>query len=355
MYNQLLMKGIILHGGQGTRLRPLTHTGPKQLINIAGKPVSQWAIEKLKNLGINDIAIVLGENHPEKVIKYYGDGSSLGLNITYVYQGKARGIAEAIYRCKDFIKDDDFIVYLGDNVVLEDLKGMIKKDCDASILLARIDDPRAFGVAVFENNRIVKLVEKPKEVISNFALVGVYYFKSSIFNYIVKLKPSARGELEITEAIQSFIDDGKKIGFSIIDGWWKDTGNPSDLLEANMKFLDYFGSGSNHGLVENSKLLGRIFLGNASTVKNSTVIGPVYIGDDVIIENSKIEPYTSIGNGTKIIDSNISFSLILENSYIKNITLTETIMGNNSKAIGDGLHIKFKLVIGENSTVIKGV
>ncbi|WP_298279921.1 glucose-1-phosphate thymidylyltransferase [Ferroplasma sp.] len=349
------MKGIILHGGQGTRLRPLTHTGPKQLINIAGKPVSQWAIEKLKNMGIHDIAIVLGENHPEKVIKYYGDGSSLGLSITYVYQGKARGIAEAIYRCRGFIQNDDFIVYLGDNVVLEDLKDMVKKDYDASILLAKIDDPRAFGVALIENAMVVKLIEKPKEMISNLALVGVYYFKPSIFNYIGKLKPSHRAELEITEAIQSLIDNGKRIGFSIIDGWWKDTGNPSDLLEANMKFLDYFGYNSNHGVVDNSKLLGRVFLGNASTVKNSTIIGPAYIGDSVMIENSKIEPYTSIGNGTKIMNSNISFSLILENSYIENITLTETIMGDNSKAIGEGGNNKFKLVIGENSTVMKGV
>lgn len=349
------MKGIILHGGQGTRLRPLTHTGPKQLINIAGKPVSLWAIEKLKNMGIEDIAIVLGENHPEKVIKYYGNGSSFGLNITYVYQGRARGIAEAIYRCRDFIQNDDFIVYLGDNVVLEDLKDMIKKDYDAAILLARINDPRAFGVAIVQDRKIVKLVEKPKEIISNLALVGIYYFKPMIFNYIAKLKPSAREEVEITEAIQSFIDDGKSIGFSIINGWWKDTGNPSDLLEANMKFLDYFGSSSNHGVVENSKLLGRVFLGNDSIIKNSTIIGPVYIGNTVVIENSKIEPYTSIGNGTKIIDSNISFSLILENSYIKNITLTETIMGDNSKAIGDGINNKFKLVIGENSTVMEGV
>ena len=347
------MKGIILHGGQGTRLRPLTHTGPKQLINIAGKPVSQWAIEKLRNMGINDIAIVLGENHPEKVIKYYGDGSLFGLNITYVYQGKARGIAEAIYRCKNFIKEDDFIVYLGDNVVLEDLKNMVKKDYDASILLAKVDDPRAFGVAVIKNEKVVKLVEKPKEIISNLALVGIYYFKPSIFDYIAKLKPSARGELEITEAIQYFIDDGKNIGFSIIDGWWKDTGNPSDLLEANMKFLDYFGFSSNNGILINSRILGRVFLGKGSTIKNSTIIGPAYIGDEVIIENSKLEPYTSIGNKTKIIDSSISFSLILENSYIENITLTETIMGNNSKAIGDGSNSKFNLVIGENSTVKK--
>ena len=349
------MKGIILHGGQGTRLRPLTHTGPKQLINIAGKPVSQWAIEKLRNMGIKDIAIVLGENHPEKVIKYYGDGSLFELNITYVYQGKARGIAEAIYRCKNFVEKDDFIVYLGDNVVLEDLKNMVKNNYDASILLAKVDDPRAFGVAVIKNEKVVKLVEKPKNIISNLALVGIYYFKSSIFDYIAKLKPSARGELEITEAIQSFIDDGKKIGFSVIDGWWKDTGNPSDLLEANMKFLDYFGISSNNGILINSRILGRVFLGKSSTIKNSTIIGPVYIGNDVIIENSKLEPYTSIGNKTKIIDSSISFALILENSYIEKITLTETIMGDNSKAIGDGSNSKFNLVIGENSTVIKGV
>ncbi|WP_298275436.1 glucose-1-phosphate thymidylyltransferase [Ferroplasma sp.] len=349
------MKGIILHGGQGTRLRPLTHTGPKQLINIAGKPVSQWAIEKLKNMGINDIAIVLGENHPEKVIKYYGDGSSLGLSITYVYQGKARGIAEAVYRCKDFVKDDDFIVYLGDNAVLDNIESMVKGDYDASLLLAQVDDPSAFGVAIIKDANLIKLLEKPTEMVSNTVLLGVYYFKPIIFHYISKLRPSKRNELEITEAIQSLIDDGRNVGYSIIKGWWIDTGNPVDLLRANMMFLDNFSVHLNRGSTLNSKVLGRVYIGQNSYIRDSTVIGPAFIGDNVVIEGSRIEPYTSIGNGTKIFGSIVDFTLILEHSNILNVSIVDSIIGDNSRITGNGRSEKFNIVLGENSIVSRGI
>lgn len=349
------MKGVILHGGQGTRLRPLTHTGPKQLINIAGKPISQWALEKLIRMGINDIAIILGENNPTKVIEYYGDGSRFGVNITYYYQGKARGIAEAVYRVRDFTKDDRFVVFLGDNVILDDLDIMIMDDCVASILLAKVPKPEQFGVAELREDKIIRLIEKPKEHISDYALVGVYLFGPEIYSCIESLKPSARGELEITEAIQLLINRGMKVKHSIIDGWWKDTGNPGDLLEANMKLLDKYSEEKNDGELVNSTILGRVHVGKNSRIQNSRIIGPAYIGDNVQISDCLIGAYSSIGNFSIIRDSNISYSLVLENCNVKDINLSDSIIGKNAileRRSNEKSSSSF--IVGENTKIVLG-
>jgi glucose-1-phosphate thymidylyltransferase len=346
------MKGVILHGGQGTRLRPLTHTGPKQLINIAGKPISQWALEKLIKIGIKDIAIILGENNPTKVIEYYGDGSKFGANITYYYQGKARGIAEAVYRVKDFTKDDKFVVFLGDNVILDDLDNMIRGDFDASILLAKVPNPEQFGIAVLDGDSVSRLIEKPKEHISDYALVGVYLFNSVIFECIESLKPSSRGELEITEAIQLLIDRKKTVKHSIINGWWKDTGNPGDLLEANMKLLDRYSEETNNGELINSTILGRVFIGKNSRVENSRIIGPAYIGDDVQISGSFIGAYSSIGNHTVIRNSQVSYSLVLESGNINGVNLSDSIIGKNTVLEKTGSeNSSSKFILGENTKI----
>ncbi|TRM79826.1 glucose-1-phosphate thymidylyltransferase, partial [Sulfolobus sp. A20-N-F6] len=221
------MKAVILHGGQGTRLRPLTHTGPKQLIKIAGKPISQWVLEQIRDAGIHDVIVVLGDNMPNKVIEYYGDGRGFGVNITYIYQGKARGLADAVYKVKDLVKEEKFIVYLGDNIVNYDLRKFSSFGSNASILLARVQDPSRFGVAVIREGKVVKLVEKPKERLSDLALVGVYGFDKNVFDVIETLKPSWRGELEITDAIQGLIDRGFDVSYEIVEGWWKDTGTPT--------------------------------------------------------------------------------------------------------------------------------
>jgi glucose-1-phosphate thymidylyltransferase len=346
------VKGVILHGGQGTRLRPLTHTGPKQLINIAGKPISQWALEKLIRMGIKEIAIILGENNPTKVIEYYGDGSKFGVDITYFYQGKARGIAEAVYRVKDFTKDDRFVVFLGDNVILDDLNDMMKEDCDASILLAKVPRPEQFGVAVLNGDKITRLVEKPKEHISDYALVGVYLFNSHIYSCIESLKPSARGELEITEAIQLLIDRGKTVKHSIVNGWWKDTGNPGDLLEANMKLLDRYSEEINNGEMLNSTVLGRVFIGKKSRIENSRIIGPAYIGENVQISDSFIGAYSSIGNYTVIRSSQISYSLVLDSSNIGGVNLSDSIIGKNTVLERNGNeNSSSKFILGENTKI----
>jgi len=237
------MRGILLHGGFGTRLRPLTHTGPKQLLCVAGKPVSQWCLEDLRDSGIRRIGVILGELSPERVVEYYGDGSWLGVEITYIYQGYPYGLAHAVYLTRDYVGDEPFVVYLGDNILLEGIRKFVKdfeeSDADALILLTKVENPQRFGVAKFdEHGRLVGLVEKPRVPPSNLALVGIYMFRPPhIFKAIERLRPSWRGELEITDAIQKLIDWGLKVEYRVVTGWWKDTGTPKDILDANRLLL----------------------------------------------------------------------------------------------------------------------
>lgn len=346
------MKAVILHGGSGTRLRPLTHTGPKQLIKIAGKPISLWGIESLVSRGVREIAIILGENNPQRVIDYYGDGSRYGAVFTYIYQGKPLGLAHAIYQTIDFIGDDDFIVYLGDNVVLDGLDKLMKIDSECSILLSRVRDPNRFGVAVVDKAKVIRLIEKPKEFISDLALVGVYRFNSRIFRSIEKLRPSWRGELEITDAIQSLIEEGGTVNFTEIEGWWKDTGTPKDLLEANNILLDTHVEPGILGVNDGSTLEGRVHLGKDSKVIGSLIRGPVYIGDRTVIKDSFIGPYSSIGDDCTISKSEVSNSLILDEASIEDTNLVDSILGkgamvakSNEKPTGT------KLIVGEGSKV----
>ena len=320
------MKAIILHGGSGTRLRPLTYTGSKQLIKIAGKPISQYGIEDLINNHIKDVGIILGDNAPRDVINYYGDGRFLNMNITYIYQGRAMGLADAIYKAKDFIGNDKFIVYLGDNIVFNGIEGLLNFKGSASILLSHVNNPGRFGVAVIDNNKITRLVEKPKEYLSDLALVGVYAFDSSVFSYIEELKPSDRGELEITEAIQNMITNGRTVHYSVIDSWWKDNGTPEDLLNANTRILDKFIDEYN----DTKNMQGRIKKYNDLNIKDSKILGPVYIGKNVTIKNSYIGPYTSINDNVVIEDSEIYNSLIFENSLIKKSKINNSIIGEET-------------------------
>jgi glucose-1-phosphate thymidylyltransferase len=344
------LQGVILHGGQGTRLRPLTHTGPKQLIKVAGKPVSQWVLEQLRDSGIRDIVIVLGDNNPNKVVEYYGDGSRFGVKITYVYQGKARGLADAVYRVKDVITEDRFLVYLGDNIVpYDDLSSFLSFKGSASILLAKVDNPNRFGVAVIKEGKVVKLVEKPKERISDLALVGVYGFTKEIFDVIEDLKPSWRGELEITDAIQGLIDKGREVDYKIIEGWWKDTGTPKDILEANSFLLDKHAERRIEGEVRDSSVDGRVIIEKGALVENSTVRGPAYIGKGTKVMNSYIGPFTSIGDDCEVKNSEIEHSVVLDNVKVEGVYLMDSLVGNNSSVVKGKRWVK--LVIGENSRV----
>ena len=324
------MKGIILHGGHGTRLRPLTHTGPKQLLKIANKPMSQYALEDLRDAGIKDIAIIIGDVYPEKVKEFYGDGEKFGVNLTYVYQDKPKGIAHAISLCQDFIGNEKFAVYLGDNILRTGLLSYVQKFensfDDALILLSEVENPSQFGVAEIVENKIIKIIEKPKTPPSNYAVIGVYFLTPKIFEIIKTLKPSWRCELEITEALQSLMDAGFKIEHDYVTGWWKDTGTPKDILHANQLILE--------SMIKEKK--EKIFVSkNCSIDPSVEIIGPVIIAENCIIKSStKLGPNVSVGKNTNLENCSITNSIVMDDCIINApIKIRDSI-------IADGTEIK---------------
>jgi len=355
------VKGIILHGGAGIRLRPLTHTGPKQLIPVANKPISQYVLESLREADVRDIAIVLGDIHPEKVREYYGDGSGFGVKISYISQGEPLGIAHAVGLCREFVGDQSFVVHLGDDLI----KGGVKKyaqefvdsDYDGMVLLCRVKEPHRFGVAEFDTSgKLVRLIEKPKEPPSAYALSGVYFFKPIIFDMIDKLKPSWRSELEITEAIQLLLENGKSLGHRFVDGWWKDTGTPENILESNRLVLDELKSEILGVVEDDASIQGRVYVGAGTVVKHGAVIrGPASIGKDSIVEaNVYIGPYTSMGNHVIIKRGEIENSIIMDNCQIEiDNKITDSLIGPCSEIIENNNHKPrgHRLVIGERSKI----
>jgi len=337
------MRGIILHGGSGTRLRPLTHTGPKQLIPVANKPISQYVLEDLVEAGINEITIVLGNTYPEKVKEHYGNGSSFNTKINYVHQSEPKGIAHAIGLCEQQIKNQPFTVYLGDNLLKGGIKDFTKifqtSKHDAMILLSEVKDPQRFGVAKFDKNgKLSTLIEKPKQPPSNYALTGIYFFRPIIFDMIRKLRPSWRGELEITEAIQLLLDNDYNVGYQFVKGWWKDTGALEDILEANRLILDELKPEIQGKLENHASIQGRTSIGENTTIKHGAVIrGPTIIGKNSTIENDVyIGPYTSIGNNTTINRGEIENSIIMGNCIIDiDDRITDSLIGANSTITSD--------------------
>jgi len=353
-----VMKGIILHGGAGTRLRPLTFAGPKQLIPVANKPISQYVLEDLRDSGVKDIAIVLGNVYPEKVVNHYSDGAKFGVKITYIYQGEPKGIAHAIGLCKDFVDRDEFIVYLGDNLFQNGIRKYLQEfqrgDHDCYIILKEVEDPSRFGVAKFDDNRrLVDVVEKPKQPPSNYAITGAYFFKPVVFDMIKQLKPSWRGEYEITDAIRLMIQNGYKVGYGIYEGWWFDTGKKDDILFVNSIILDERIKPDIRGEIVDSKINGRVIIDEGTRVVKSTIRGPCIIGKNCKIENSYIGPYTSIGDNTEITDSSIEYSIILDQVSVKGVKrLVESIIGSNAKILKDMDVDNIRIHVGDYSEVI---
>jgi len=352
------MKGIILHGGQGTRLRPLTHTGPKQLLPIANKPMSQYALEDLCKSGITDIAIVIGHEHSEKVKEFYGDGTKFGVKINYIFQDSPKGISHAIRLCKNFIGKDKFIVYLGDNVLRTELVNYSKKfassKAEAMILLCEVDDPSRFGVAELAGKKIKKITEKPKNPISNLAVIGVYFLTPKIFDIIDKLKPSWRGELEITDALQMIIEGGFTIQYDTVTGWWKDTGTPDDILRANQLILDMIGTKNQFNLNEGAKVQGNIVIGKNSTIsRDSFVTGPVIIGEHCTIgPAARIGPYVSVGNNSVLKKCDVENSIIMDGCKINTkIHITDSIIAHGSEIVDNSQPKKSQFLLGERSQV----
>ncbi|MBL76699.1 MAG: glucose-1-phosphate thymidylyltransferase [Chloroflexi bacterium] len=334
------MKGIILHGGHGTRLRPLTHTGPKQLLPIANKPMSEFCLESIKETGIIDIAIIIGGLGANKVREYYGSGENFGVNISYIEQDEPRGIAHAIRLCKEFIENEKFLVFLGDNIIQRSISGFVKNfensQFDATLLLCEVDNPSRFGIANVKNDKITKIIEKPKNPQSNLAVTGIYLLNPNIFDIIDNLKPSWRNELEITDALDILLKQNDNISFEVITDYWKDTGTPDDIIHANgeviKKMSDYF-----YGEKDNDvKISGKVLVDKNSKIhSNVSITGPVIIGKNCQINSGVIiGPNTSIGDNSILNNGNIENSIIMENCEIDSkIKIKNSIISKNSKII----------------------
>jgi len=330
------MKGIILHGGHGTRLRPLTHTGPKQLLPIANKPMSQYCVESLKDAGITEIAIIIGGIGSDKVKEFYGNGEKLGVKFTYFQQDYPKGISHAINLCEEFIDNEKFVVFLGDNIIQKSIKEYVDKfatsDESASLLLCEVDNPSSFGIAELYEEKIVKIVEKPKEPKSNLAVTGIYFLTPLIFDVIKNLKPSWRNELEITDALHQMLENENKITYHMITDYWKDTGTPEDVLHANKEILEKI-NGEFYGKKEEESIVNEnAIVGKGSIIKgNSKISNSVIIGQNCIIENSHIGPYSSLGDNSIVISAKIENSIIMENCEIKgDVSIKDSIIAKNS-------------------------
>jgi glucose-1-phosphate thymidylyltransferase len=356
------MKGLVLSGGYGTRLRPLTHTGPKQLIPIANKPNILYCIEDLRNAGITDIGIILGNVMPEKVQEFLGNGSKFGVKLTYIVQGAPKGIAHAVNCSKGFMGDDKFIVYLGDNLLKNGIKTipelMVKEKADCVISLMPVKEPQRYGIAELseDGKKVLRTVEKPREPKSNLAVIGVYGFNSSFFKVYPKLSPSWRNEFEITDAISLLIDNGYKVMPHHVEGWWKDTGKPEDILEANHLVLDGIES-SNQGSVEDgATVVGRVIIGQGTVVSGRSVVrGPSIIGENCKIgPNAYIGPYTAIGDRCQVAAAEVDDSIVMDDTIINvERKLVRSMVGKGSKILSsNGLIPKGeRLVVGENTTL----
>jgi glucose-1-phosphate thymidylyltransferase len=351
------VKALIASGGRGTRLRPITHTQNKHLIPIANKPILYYAIEAAVDAGIQEIGIVHNADSME-VPNYIGDGSKWGVKITYIPQEVPGGLAQVVQLAEKFIAGDKFIFYLGDNMLVGGVKRFIeefeKSGCNCYLTLSKVKDPERFGVPEIRNGKIVCVEEKPKQPKSNFAVAGIYLYDQHIFEAVKSLKPSARGELEISDAHTLLIERGFKVGFTEITGWWKDTGKPTDLLEANRLILDN-SELRIEGDVDNlSDVAGRVVIEKGSRIMNSKIRGPVIIGKKCIIENSYIGPYTSIGDGTEVRNSEMEYSIVLRDCRIINvgIRIEGSILGNDVEVVeAAGKPRVHRFMIGDQSRI----
>ncbi len=354
------LKGLVLSGGRGTRLRPLTHTAAKQLVPVANRPILFYVLDNLRAAGVSQIGIVISPETGQAVQQAVGDGSRWGVSIEYILQSEPLGLAHAVRVAQSFLGQDPFIMYLGDNLI----GSTISKFCeqfqtsvgDAMILLKEVASPSSFGIAeVDSSGRVTNLVEKPKDPKSNLALVGIYIFSHRIHQAIDRIQPSWRGELEITDAIQALLNDGGNILSSRIDGWWLDTGKKDDLLTANTVVLDDWIRRIIYGEIDAESIVtGRVQLGKGSKIVRSKVRGPVVIGEKVQIEDSFVGPFTSIGDGCRISSSVLEHCVFLESATVRNVDrLEDSLIGKNSAVIKDaGIHKAYRLMIGDDSEVL---
>jgi len=351
------MKGLILSGGKGTRLRPLTYTSAKQLVPVANKPVLFYGIESLVAAGITDIGIVVGDTQAE-IRTAVGDGSKWGARITYIPQDAPRGLAHAVLISEPFIGRDPFVMYLGDNLLNKGIgafvEEFVREAPAAQILLTRVPDPQMFGVAELEDGRVVRLVEKPKEPKSDLALVGVYMFSPAVFDSVKRIKPSFRNELEITDAIQDLIDHGLEVRPYIVDGWWKDTGKLEDMLEANRLILDTIERRIDGSVDAESRVEGKVIVERGAVIERSVIRGPVVIGANARIVHAYVGPFTSIMKDAEIRESEIEHSIVLEGSVISDLAnrIEDSLIGKNVRIYRVPVKPSaYRFMLGDNSEV----
>ena len=362
------VKGLILSGGAGTRLRPITHTSAKQLVPIANKPILFYGIEAMVEAGITEIGIVISPETGDDIKDAVGDGNAFGAHITWILQDAPLGLAHCVLISGDFLGSDDFVMYLGDNMLEQNLVGFVNEFKErrarpelgstggpvAQILLARVDDPRSFGVAeVTSDGAVVALVEKPENPPSDLALVGVYLFDPMIHDAVAAIEPSERGELEITDAIQWLIDGGNVVAHDVLEGWWLDTGKKDPLLECNRLVLDTIEPALLGDVDDNSQVAGRVQIDAGAKVVNSTIRGPAVIGANTVVTNSYIGPYSSVAPDCIITSAELDHSVILSNSTISNVArITDSLIGSHVE-VDRGTHVPagVRLMLGDHSRV----
>jgi len=351
------LKGLILSGGRGTRLRPITHTSAKQLVPVANKPILFYGLEAIVEAGIKEIGIVVGDTHAE-IKEAVRDGARFGAHVTYIHQSAPLGLAHAVKESKPFLKDDPFVMYLGDNFLREGITGFVQEfethRPDAQILLVPVPNPQDFGVAELDGTRVKRLEEKPKQPRSNLALVGVYMFTKSVWQAVDGIKPSARGELEITDALQWLIDHDKTVRSHVITGWWKDTGKLEDMLEANRLILETLERRVEGTVDAESRVEGKVVIAAGATIERSIVRGPVIIGAGAKISNAYVGPFTSIGDDVEIRETEIEHSIVLAGANITGLAtrIEDSLIGRNCRIYRLPVRpIAYRFMLGDNSEV----
>jgi len=351
------MKGLILSGGKGTRLRPLTYTSAKQLVPVANKPVLFYGIEAIAAAGIRNIGIVVGDTQAE-IRAAVGDGSRWNVRVDYIEQDAPRGLAHAVKISRDYIGNEPFVMYLGDNLLNKGITPLVeefgREKPAAQILLARVPDPQMFGVAQLKDGKVVRLVEKPTEPMGDLALVGVYMFGPEVFESVERIRPSFRNELEITDAIQDLIDRGFTVRPHVVDGWWKDTGKLEDMLEANRLILDTLERRVDGIVDAESRIEGKVVVEAGATIERSVVRGPAIIGCGARIVHTYVGPFTSIMNDVEIRDSEIEHSIVLEGSCLRDLSnrVIDSLIGKNVKIYREPVKPSaYRFMLGDNSEV----
>jgi glucose-1-phosphate thymidylyltransferase len=354
------LKGLILSGGKGTRLRPLTFTRAKQLIPIANKPNLFYVVEDLVAAGVLDIGVIISPETGAEIRAALGDGGRWGAKFTFIVQDEPKGLAHAVKTARPFLAGASFVMYLGDNLLSGGISPLVEEyragQSDCIVLLTPVEDPRQFGVAVLdEKGKVQRLVEKPKDPPSNLALVGVYLFSPAVHEVIASLQPSRRGEYEITDAIQGLIDKGLSVRAHQVRGWWKDTGKPEDLLEANRLVLSQTARNI-RGSVLDSRIVGEVVVEEGARVEHSDIRGPAFIAAGAVVENSYIGPYTTVGRNARVHHSQVEYSILFDDTSLVSVPyrLDACILGQDVQVDGSGagrVQKTMQLVLGDHSRV----